>query len=106
MKEPAGGVIHLAVERKGTMAAFVSENPDASADETLEKAVDHPGGAPSDGIRNSGNVGKSSVGESSNHGKIAKDVVVRGDERGLETVCGNGVLDGLDIGELRLKSDL
>lgn len=106
VKEPASHVVELAVEREGTVTALVTENPDTGAEETLNKAVGHPSGDAEVLILNARDVGQSSPDEGADHGEVADDIVVRGDERGLEAVGGDGILDGLDVGELRLRSGL
>lgn len=102
VEEPSDDVVELAVSREGTVAALVAQDPDTSAHEALNKAVDHPGGDAQPLVRDGGNVGQGSPDEGGHHGKVAEDIVEGGEERGLEAVGGDGILDGLDIGELRL----
>lgn len=107
---PSGDIVDLAVEREGTVAALVSQDPDAGAEESLDEAVDHPGSDAEGRVGDAGDVCEGGPDEGRNHGKIAEDIVVGCEERGLEAVRGDGILDGLDVGELRLggglKSDL
>lgn len=84
------------------MAALVAEDPDAGADEALQPAVEHPGDAAVEGFGDGGDVGQGGVGQAGDHGEVTEDIVEGGDERGLEAVGGDGVPDGLNVGELLL----
>lgn len=102
MKGPSGDVVHLVALGEGAVAALMAENPDTGADETLDEAVDHPGGGAQDGVLDAGDVGESSPDEASDHGEVADDIVVGSHERRLEAVSRDGISDGLDIREDRL----
>lgn len=102
VEEPSDDIVELSVSRESTVTALVAQDPDTSAHEALDKAVDHPGGDAQPLVRDGGNVGQGSPDEGGHHGKVAEDIVEGGEERGLEAVGGDGILDGLDVGELRL----
>jgi hypothetical protein len=106
VKGPSGDIVDLAVEREGTVAALVSQDPDAGAEKSLDEAVDHPGSDTEGRVGDAGDVCEGGPDEGRNHGKVAEDIVVGCEERGLEAVRGDGILDGLDVGELRLGSGL
>lgn len=103
VEHPADHVVQLLVLGEGTMAALVTQNPDTGANETLDEAVNHPGGTADDGVLNGGDVGESSPHEGGHHGVVPEDIVEGRPERRLKAVSGNGVPDGLDIRVLRLR---
>lgn len=76
MEEPSSHVVELAVEREGTVAALVAENPDTGAKETLDEAVDHPGGDAEVLVLNAGDVGEGGPDEGADNGEVAEDIVV------------------------------
>lgn len=96
---PAGDVVDLVVQGEGAVAALVAQDPDAGADEALDEAVDHPGGDAEVRVGDGGDEGEGSPDEGGHHGQVAEDVVVRGDQRRLEAMGGNSILDGLDVRE-------
>lgn len=102
VQEPADNVVELGVLGEGTVAALVSQDPDAGADEALEEAVGHPGGEAIPRVGDSGDVGQGCPDEGGDHGEVTEDIVEGGDERGLEAVLGNGIANGLDVRELGL----
>lgn len=97
VKDPTDAVVELGVLGEGTVTALVAEDPDTSADETLDEAVDHPSRETEDGVLDGGDVGERGPDEAGNHGEVAEDIVERGHERGLKAMSRNGVPDGLDV---------
>jgi len=76
VEEPASYIVELAVEREGTVTALVAKNPDTGAEETLDEAVDHPGGDAEVLVLNAGDVGEGGPDERADDGEVAEDIVV------------------------------
>lgn len=74
MHDPAHHVVELAVHGEGAMAALVGQNPDASANETLDVAVDHPGGSAQVEVLDLRNVGQGKVAKTQGLGVITNDI--------------------------------
>ncbi|KAI3480672.1 hypothetical protein L1887_57149 [Cichorium endivia] len=123
VEHPADGVVERLAGAEALVAALVGNDPNASEDHALEDPVDGPGGEAGDGLLDAeGNVGGQGVGletreggchggvnvgggkaESSDHGKVGKDIGEGLEGRALEAVGGDSgeqVLDG-EVGHLK-----
>lgn len=96
---PADNVVEGLMLGEGTMAAFMSQNPYSGADTTLEEAVDSPGEGAQRQRGEEVDV-EGAVGEDGAVEDVAGEVEEGGDNRGVEAFLGNGVLEGLQAGDI------
>lgn len=102
VQSPANKVIEARMDGKGAVASLVGEDPETSADETLGPAVNHPRRIASNGVLNGRDVGDGEVDEAGSEDQVAGHVGERAGGRGDEAVLGDGIANGLDVGELDL----
>lgn len=100
--EEARDVVELGVQREGTVAGLVAQDPEANTEETLNETIDDPSNGPDGGIRDGWDIGNGSPAKRSNHENIAHQIAHGDGDGGLEAVGGDGSPDGVDIREARL----
>ncbi len=100
--EETNSIVELLVLGEGTVSTLVAENPEASADQALDEAVDGPGCGPGSVIGDRGDVGDGSPAESTNKDHIADKIAHGSENSGLEAVLGNSAPDCIDVREFGL----
>ncbi len=104
MHDQSHGIVQLLGLGEGAMAAFVGENPDAGEDESLDGGVCNPRGESEVDVREERDEGDGEVDQGGEVEVIADDVGHGAEDRGLEAVCWNGIVDLLhgEVGQFEL----
>lgn len=97
MRKEAHDVVEARVLGESTVAGFVAQDPDASADQALDEAVDDPGNGADGGIGDHGDTLDRSVSQDTYHDVVTDDVAHGDEGGGLEAVLGDGISDRLDV---------
>lgn len=99
MKDPTHPVVQVSVDGKRTMAAFVSQDPDADADQALQEAVHCPADGAVHWVLDLGDESQCGINEGASHCYISHNVAQRPCGGWHEAVGRDGVPDSVNIRE-------